>query len=69
MRCHGWPRVPLAIGFVLGASFETNLLLTLRLQELGRIDVLERPITLGLGALILLTLLVPVWRRFAGPQR
>lgn len=69
MRCQGWPRVPLAIGFVLGAAFETNLLLTLRLQELGRIDVLERPITLGLAALTLLTLLLPVWRRIAGAAR
>ena len=53
MRRHGWPRVPLAIGFVLGAAFETNLLLTLRLQELGRIDILQRPIALGLATFTL----------------
>ena len=63
MRRHGWSRVPLAIGFVLGAAFETNLLLTLRLQQLGRIDMLERPIVLGLALLILGTLLLPAWRR------
>jgi putative tricarboxylic transport membrane protein len=67
LRRHGWPRVPLAIGFVLGAAFETNLLLTLRLQELGRIDVLERPIALGLALLTLATLLMPVWRRRGRP--
>ena len=66
MRRHGWPRVPLAIGFVLGAAFETNLLLTLRLQELGRIDMLERPIVLGLALLTLGTLLLPAWRRRRG---
>ena len=62
MRRHGWPRVPLAIGFVLGRPFETNLLLTLRLQELGRIDLLDRPIVLALALLILGTLLLPAWR-------
>lgn len=62
MRRHGWPRVPLAIGFVLGRPFETNLLLTLRLQELGRIDLLGRPIVLALALLILGTLLLPAWR-------
>ena len=69
MRRHGWPRVPLAIGFVLGAAFETNLLLTLRLQELGRIDILQRPIALGLATLTLATLLLPVWRRYGRPAR
>ena len=69
LRRHGWPRVPLAIGFVLGAAFETNLLLTLRLQELGRIDVLQRPIALGLAILTLGTLLLPVWRRYRRPAR
>jgi TctA family transporter len=63
MRRHGWSRVPLAIGFVLGAAFEANLLLTLRLQELGRINMLERPVVLGLALLILATLLLPAWRR------
>ena len=52
-----------AIGFVLAAAFETNLLLTLRLQELGRINMLERPVVLGLALLILTTLLLPAWRR------
>ena len=69
LRRHGWPRVPLAIGFVLGAAFETNLLLTLRLQELGRIDILQRPIALGLATLTLATLLLPVWRRYGRPAR
>ena len=68
MRRYGWPRVPLAIGFVLGAAFETNLLLTLRLQELGQIDMLGRPIVFALGLLTLGTLLLPAWRRRRDPS-
>lgn len=43
---HGWPRVPFVIAFVLGEFIESNLALSLRLAELGRIAPLERPATL-----------------------
>jgi TctA family transporter len=59
MKRHRWPRVPLVIALSLGALFENNLHLTLRLQELGRIDFWSRPIVLTLLALILLNLFLP----------
>lgn len=52
----GWPRVPFVIAFVLGRLLEDNLLLTLRLMDLGRVTLLGRPIALVILALILLTL-------------
>jgi putative tricarboxylic transport membrane protein len=59
MKRHRWPRVPLVIALSLGALFENNLHLTLRLQELGRIDFWSRPIVLILLALIALNLFLP----------
>ena len=46
-----------------GSSGEDVLRFKLRLQELGRINMLERPVVLGLALLILTTLLLPAWRR------
>jgi TctA family transporter len=60
MKKNGWPRVPMVIALVLGPLFEESLHLTLRLQELGRIDFWSRPITLGLVVLTIASLLVPV---------
>jgi TctA family transporter len=73
LKRYGWPRVPIVIAFVLGNLFETNLHLTLQLQELGRIDILARPIALVLAVLTAGTFMVPVirkWRenRRTGPQ-
>jgi len=62
LKRFGWPRVPIVIAFVLGGLFETNLHLTLQLQALGRIDILERPIALVLAVLTVGTLLIPVFR-------
>lgn len=59
MRRHHWPRVPLVIGLVLGPLFETNLHLTLRLQELGRVQFWSRPLVLGLLVLTVASLLLP----------
>jgi putative tricarboxylic transport membrane protein len=53
MKRYDWPRIPLVIAMALAPLFETNLHLTLRLQELGRIDFWSRPLVL---VLILLTL-------------
>ena len=66
----GWPRVPLVIAFVLGRLVEQNLVTSLRLVELGRLDPLERPQALAIAALIVVTL---VWtlrdRRRAAPTQ
>lgn len=60
LKKYGWPRVPLVIAMVLGSMFETNLHLTVQLQSLGRINLLERPIAALLAVLIVLTLLLPI---------
>lgn len=70
MKKKGWPRVPMVIALVLGPIFEQNFHLTLRLQELGRIDFWSRPITQGLLALTVVSLLIPVFQGFrAGRPR
>lgn len=61
MKRHDWPRIPLVVALALAPVFETNLHLTLRLQELGRIDFWSRPLVLALLVLIIVTLLSPVF--------
>jgi len=63
MKRHQWPRVPLVIAMSLALLFETNLHLTLRLQELGRIDFWARPAVLLLAGLILFNLFLPLLLR------
>lgn len=66
MKANGWPRVSFVIALVLASLFETNLHLTLRLHELGRLNPLERPVLLALVALLALTMAWPaVHRAFA----
>lgn len=55
MQRYGWPRIPLVIAFVLGAMIEDNLLLTVRLLELDRLELFERPITLVIASLGVVT--------------
>ena len=57
MKRNDWPRIPLVIAMALAPLFETNLHLTLRLQELGRIDFISRPVVLVLLGLTLITLI------------
>jgi len=59
LKKYGWPRIPLVIALVLGAMFETNLHLTLRLHQLGRINFWTRPIAMGLLGLTVLSLALP----------
>jgi len=61
MKRHDWPRVPLVMAFALAPIFETNLHLTLRLHELGRIDFWTRPIVILLLILILLSVGLPAF--------
>ena len=60
MKHNDWPRVPLVIAMSLAPLFENSLHLTLRLQELGRIDFWSRPIVIGLLILTLTNLFLPV---------
>jgi putative tricarboxylic transport membrane protein len=70
MKRRAWPRVPLVIAMALALLFETNLHLTLRLQELGRIDFWSRPVVLLLTALIVLNLTLPtLLPRLRGARR
>jgi TctA family transporter len=59
MKKHKWPRITLVIALVLGVLFETNLHITLKLHQLGRINFWFRPVTLILLALTALSLLMP----------
>lgn len=62
MKVHRWPRVSFVIALVLASLFETNALLTLRLNELGRLDLLRRPQLLVLASVIALTIVWPALR-------
>lgn len=68
MTRNGWPRVPLVMGLVLGSLFETNLLLTMRLQQLGRVELWNRPLALALLALAALSLMAAA-RGWSGARR
>jgi TctA family transporter len=65
MKKHRWSRVTLVIALVLGTLFETNLHMTLRLHQLGRINFWTRPITLILLGFTVISLALPyvhAWR-------
>lgn len=68
MKKYGWPRVAFIIAFVLGPMLELNLHLTMRLQQLDRIQVLTRPGFMLLALLFVLTLWMP-GIRFAAEAR
>jgi len=61
MKRQDWPRIPLVIAMALAPLFETNLHLTLRLQELGRIDFWSRPLVLVLVVLTVANLVLPAF--------
>jgi TctA family transporter len=62
MKKHDWPRIALVIALVLGPLFEINLHMTIRMQQLGRIMLWTRPMTVVLLAVILASLVVPYLR-------
>ena len=77
MKRYDWPRIPLAIALALAPLLETNLHLTLRLQELGRIDFFSRPVVIALLVLTLANLFLPMlivhlkrakYRLFGSPE-
>lgn len=68
MKKHGWPRIPLVVALLLGASFERHLHVTLRLYELDRIDLLTRPVALLLALLVSATLAASLLKRTTLPR-
>lgn len=65
MKAYGWPRIPLVIALVLGPLFETNLHITMKLHDLGRINFWTRPIAMVLLGFSILSLALPylqAWR-------
>ena len=68
MKKYGWPRVAFIVALVLGSMFELNLHLTMRLQELGRIQLWTRPGFMLLVFLLVVTLWMP-GIRFAAEAR
>ena len=63
MKVTGWPRIPMMIALVLGPLFERNFLLTTRLFELKRIELLEQPIAVVLMVMILVVLVFSVGQK------
>lgn len=59
MKKYHWSRITLVIALVLGTLFETNLHMTLKLHQLGRINFWTRPIAMILLGLTLLSLALP----------
>jgi TctA family transporter len=64
MKKNGWPRVTLIIALVLGTLFETNFHITLKLHQVGRINVWTRPIVLVLMVMTGMSLFAPYVKAF-----
>ena len=64
MEENGFPVAPAILGMVLGAMLEENFISSMIKAEGNFIAFFERPIAGGLGALTLVVLSVPLWRRF-----
>lgn len=62
MKKYGWPRVSFVIALVLGPLVEDKLLVTLMLQDMGRINFWTRPIAMVFLALSIISLMTP-WLR------
>ncbi len=55
-KLNGWPRIPMVIAFILANLIETNLAVSLRLAELGRLSLLDRPMAIAITFLMVLSL-------------
>ena len=64
MKVLDWPRIPLLIALVLGPLFENNLLITLKLHQLGMINFWTRPIAMALLALSVISLFLACRQMF-----
>ena len=58
--------MPFVIGLVLGPLLERHLLLTLQLYDLDRVSIWTRPLALLLLLLIVISLAIPILRRWRG---
>jgi len=63
MKKHGWSRIPMVTALILGGLFETNLHITMRLHELGRINFWTRPVAMLFLGLTVMSLVLPLLRR------
>jgi TctA family transporter len=63
MKKYDWPRITLVIALVLGALFENNFHLTMRLHDLGRVIFWHRPIALSISVFTIFSLCWPWFRR------
>ena len=61
MRLADYPLAPLLIGFILGSMLEDNFSRSMQLYD-GFGFILERPMTLGLLALALILVVLPIYR-------
>lgn len=62
LRLAGYPMAPLILGFILGGMMEDNLQRTMTLYDGSLAFLRERPVSLGIGVLIVLVILTPVVR-------
>jgi putative tricarboxylic transport membrane protein len=69
LKHFNWPRVPLVIAFVLGDFFEKNMMITARLQTLGRLNLFEQPAAMLLAAMIILSILWMLRKKQASAPR
>ncbi|MGH8669420.1 MAG: tripartite tricarboxylate transporter permease [Burkholderiales bacterium] len=63
MEENGFPVAPAILGMVLGAMLEENFISSMIKAEGSLVAFFERPIAGALGALAVLVLLLPLWRR------
>ena len=63
LRVLGFPMAPLLLGFILGGMLEDNLRRALTISDGNWTFLIDRPITIVLLGIIILTLLSPVIRR------
>ena len=66
LKVTGWPRAPVVLGFVLGEKVELYLWLSVARYDM---EWVWRPGVLILAALVLFTLLWPVWNAFQEQKR
>ncbi len=64
LKRYDWPRVPLIMGLVLGKLAEPYLFITV--DRYGATFLWQRPVVLIINALIVISIIVPVYRRWRG---
>ena len=62
LRLFGFPMAPLILGFILGGMMEDNLQRTMTLYDGSIAFLWERPVSLGIGILLVLVVVTPIVR-------